>query len=224
MAIKAPETTALMISYLPDEHFGETAALVLKAQWIVANEPKDERRFKGSVDLSRVEEVRVLRAVIKDCQGKKCGPYRHQVEYHRVTPDQGSEPARAALLNGWCGRPLSTCSGSNSCCCWAVANQSRHERNTHWKHDQINHDIKASDNATSVPVREGETESAVRNRPYTVHGWRPTSVVVQPVITATKPNGATHRHKRRNQTESQSRPRTGNSSRPVTVGGSPALN
>jgi hypothetical protein len=59
--IKAPETTALMISYLPDEHFGETAALVLKVQWILANEPKDDRRFWGSVDLSRVAEMRAVR-------------------------------------------------------------------------------------------------------------------------------------------------------------------
>jgi hypothetical protein len=61
-AIKAPETTVLMISYLPDEHFGETAALVLKVQWILANEPKDDRHFVGSVDFSRVEEMRALRA------------------------------------------------------------------------------------------------------------------------------------------------------------------
>lgn len=61
-AIAAPETTALMISYLPDEHFGESAALVLKVQWILANEPKDERRFRGSVDFARVEELRAIRA------------------------------------------------------------------------------------------------------------------------------------------------------------------
>ena len=61
-AIKAPETTAVMISYLPDEHFGEAAALVLKVQWILANEPKDERRFRGSVDFSRVEEMRAVHA------------------------------------------------------------------------------------------------------------------------------------------------------------------
>jgi hypothetical protein len=61
-AIKAPETTALMMSYLPDEHFGETAALVLKVQWILANEPKDDGRFLGSVDFSCVEEMRALRA------------------------------------------------------------------------------------------------------------------------------------------------------------------
>lgn len=60
--IKAQETTALMISYLPDEHFGETAALVLKAQWILVNEPEDDRHFLGGVDLSRVEETRAVRA------------------------------------------------------------------------------------------------------------------------------------------------------------------
>lgn len=60
-AIKAPETTALMVTYLPDEHFGETAALVLKVQWVLANEPKVERNFRGNVDFSRVEELRAAR-------------------------------------------------------------------------------------------------------------------------------------------------------------------
>lgn len=69
-AINAPETTALMISYLPDEHFGETAALVLKVQWILTNEPKDDRRFRGSVDFSRVEEMRAERA---RCPTVTCG-------------------------------------------------------------------------------------------------------------------------------------------------------
>lgn len=59
-AIKAPETTALMVDYLTDEQFGETAALVLKMQWILANEPKVDR-FQGSVDFSRVEEMRTAR-------------------------------------------------------------------------------------------------------------------------------------------------------------------
>jgi hypothetical protein len=61
-AIKAPETTALMIGYLRDEHFGETAALVLKVQWIEAHEPKEDRRFRVGVDFSLVEEKRALRA------------------------------------------------------------------------------------------------------------------------------------------------------------------
>lgn len=61
-AIKTRETTTLMISYLRDEHFGETAALVLKVQWILANEPRDDLRFRGSVDFSRVEEMRARRA------------------------------------------------------------------------------------------------------------------------------------------------------------------
>lgn len=61
-AIKSPETTALMISYLPDEHFGETAAIVLKVQWILTNEPKDDRRLRGIVDFSGVEDMRAVRA------------------------------------------------------------------------------------------------------------------------------------------------------------------
>ena len=61
-AIKAPETTALMIKYLSDKQFGETAALVLKEQWILANEPKDDYLSRGSVDFSRVEEFRAMRA------------------------------------------------------------------------------------------------------------------------------------------------------------------
>ncbi|MER9615552.1 hypothetical protein [Mesorhizobium sp. M0207] len=60
-AIKAQETTALMVSYLVDEDFGETAALVLKVQWILANEPKIDRGFPGSMDFARVQEMRTLR-------------------------------------------------------------------------------------------------------------------------------------------------------------------
>ena len=61
-AIKAPDTTAVMVGYLPDEDFGEAAALVLKMQWILANEPKNERRIWGGEDFTRVEEMRALRA------------------------------------------------------------------------------------------------------------------------------------------------------------------
>jgi hypothetical protein len=62
LAINAPETTTLMRDYLPDEHFGRLAALVLAAQWTAANEPSDEKRFRGSVDYSRVKEKRTARA------------------------------------------------------------------------------------------------------------------------------------------------------------------
>jgi hypothetical protein len=59
--VKAPETTTLMVSHLPDDNFGETAAIVLKVQWILANEPKDDRRLLGGVDFSRVAEMRAVR-------------------------------------------------------------------------------------------------------------------------------------------------------------------
>lgn len=61
LAIKGPETAALMPEYLMDEHFGELAARVLDAQWSEANEPKDEKKFLIRVDFSRVEARRDAR-------------------------------------------------------------------------------------------------------------------------------------------------------------------
>jgi hypothetical protein len=61
-AIEAPETTALMVGYLGDEHFGESASLVLKVQWIHRSEPKNSGRFLGGPDFSRVEEKRTERS------------------------------------------------------------------------------------------------------------------------------------------------------------------
>lgn len=62
LAIKAPETAALMRQYLTDEHFGELAARVLAAQWSEANEPKDNKKLLIGVDFSRVETRREARA------------------------------------------------------------------------------------------------------------------------------------------------------------------
>jgi hypothetical protein len=62
MAIKGPQTTALMGEYLADEHFGELAATVLAAQWSEANEPRDEKKFRGGPDFSRVASRRAARA------------------------------------------------------------------------------------------------------------------------------------------------------------------
>jgi hypothetical protein len=60
-AINAPETAALMCEYLHDEHFGESAALVLAAQWTAENEPSQARHLWGGVDFSHVEERRAAR-------------------------------------------------------------------------------------------------------------------------------------------------------------------
>jgi hypothetical protein len=61
-AIQAPETDALMGGYLTDEYFGESAARVLAAHWLEANEPKYDRKFFGGVDFSRIEARRAARA------------------------------------------------------------------------------------------------------------------------------------------------------------------
>ena len=62
VAIHPPETAAMMLEYLADEHFGSVAAQVLADQWIAANEPPKGNRLLGGVDLSRVQERRAARA------------------------------------------------------------------------------------------------------------------------------------------------------------------
>lgn len=63
LAIKTPETGAMMQEYLQDENFGELAARVLADQWRTANEPPKDWRFLSSVDFSDVAERRAARAV-----------------------------------------------------------------------------------------------------------------------------------------------------------------
>ena len=62
-AISSSQTTALMRGYLPDEDFGQSAALVLAGQWRAANEPNDNKRFRSGIDFSGVKERRAARAV-----------------------------------------------------------------------------------------------------------------------------------------------------------------
>ncbi|MCJ2184060.1 hypothetical protein MTR62_15350 [Novosphingobium sp. 1949] len=62
MAIKSPETTALMCEYLADPHFGELAACVLADHWKAANEPPPNKRFFGGPDFSGVAEKRAVHA------------------------------------------------------------------------------------------------------------------------------------------------------------------
>lgn len=62
LAIKGPETAALMDEYLTDEHFGELAARVLAFQWFEENEPKHPGKFPSGVDFSRVKARREARA------------------------------------------------------------------------------------------------------------------------------------------------------------------
>lgn len=62
LAIKSPETTALMCGYLTDPHFGELAAHVLAEHWKAANEPPPDKRFFGGPDFSGIGEKRAARA------------------------------------------------------------------------------------------------------------------------------------------------------------------
>src|SRR5947209_1442019 len=49
--------------------------------------------------------------------------------------------------------------------------------------------IKAISDEPTAGAASGDTESTVLSRPYTVKGWRPTSVVTQPASTAINPAG-----------------------------------
>jgi hypothetical protein len=66
LAIKAPETAAMLQEYLADEHFGALAAQVLADQWRTLNEPPKAKHFLGGVDFSGVKEKRARRAADPD--------------------------------------------------------------------------------------------------------------------------------------------------------------
>jgi len=66
LAIKTPDTAAMMQDYLTDEHFGVLAAQVLADQWRTANESPNDNRFFGGVDFSGVNEKRAVRAADPD--------------------------------------------------------------------------------------------------------------------------------------------------------------
>src|SRR6476469_8112255 len=61
--------------------------------------------------------------------------------------------------------------------------------------------------STCDPVNVGVMASAVRNKPHTTQGWRPTSAVNQPVSTAMNPVGQAKKAHHRNQREVSKRPR-----------------
>ncbi len=61
LAIRTPETAALMKEYLEDLDFDAPAARVLADQWRTANEPPKDRRFLGGIDWSEVAAKRTAR-------------------------------------------------------------------------------------------------------------------------------------------------------------------
>ena len=62
VAIKGPATAILVADYLPDQNFGQCAAIVLAEQWRAANDRSDNTRFRFGVDFSHVDERRAAHA------------------------------------------------------------------------------------------------------------------------------------------------------------------
>src|SRR4029077_5638497 len=71
-----------------------------------------------AVKHSDAEVETVEHHVIEHRKSKEDGPQRYEIEHHRV-PRHNGGTARAALSNGWCGRPpsISITSSSSSDCC-----------------------------------------------------------------------------------------------------------
>ncbi len=66
VAIKDPATAILVSDYLPDQNFGQGAAIVLAEQWRAANDLSDNTRLRFGVDFSHVDERRAARAAHPD--------------------------------------------------------------------------------------------------------------------------------------------------------------
>lgn len=78
---------------------------------------------------------------------------------------------------------------------WAAPHQIRNDQQPRRIDDEKGDGITGQREGDVPAVSDGIVmESAVRSRPYTVQGWRPTSAVIQPASTAMKPMGARARH------------------------------
>src|SRR5437868_12499879 len=62
-------------------------------------------------------------------------------------------------------------------------------------------------NKTLPECTSGDAPSAVRSSPYTSHGWRPSSVVIQPAVVAIYGKGTERRSSHNSHFDSNNRPR-----------------
>lgn len=97
LAIRCPETAALMERYLLDDEFGKPAALVLAGQWRAANEPSDNR-WRRSPDLSRVGDKRQMRGREPDVSSEEADAIFSAVEQLIVEDDTDDAKKRAVAL------------------------------------------------------------------------------------------------------------------------------
>ena len=73
LAIKTPETAALMKEYLEDLDFGTCAATILAEQWRTANEPLKDKASLGGVDWSEVTAKRAARTANRGRNMRRSG-------------------------------------------------------------------------------------------------------------------------------------------------------
>src|SRR5690606_26570034 len=125
---------------------------------------------------------------------------------HRPQPPPAMRPAGPGVMPAVRPGPSSPpTAGSRACTALAI---SRRMYQVPKPNTMKYTTMKASSEAPTAGASSGEALSAVVSSPCTVNGWRPTSVVIQPAITATKPAGAIASAARCSAGQSYSRPRS----------------
>lgn len=98
-AIEAPETTAIMQTYLCDEYFGALAARVLAEQWRTLNTPLREKRFLSGVDFSSVKAKHITQTHSPDETSHEAEAIFNAID-QLITPDVTSEQKQLAVKLG----------------------------------------------------------------------------------------------------------------------------
>ena len=96
LAIRCPETAALMEKYLLGEEFGKAAASVLAEQWRAANEPEGRRWLRSHPDFSRVTERRATREAHPEASSAEADAIFHAVE-RLIHADPGDREKKQAI-------------------------------------------------------------------------------------------------------------------------------
>lgn len=105
ITIRDPATTALMTAYLPDQDFGQCAAIVLAEQWRAENDPSDNTRFRFGLDFSHVDDKRTAREAQPDATSPEAESIFSVIEA-LVTNEASDDQKKHAVALGIIGARL----------------------------------------------------------------------------------------------------------------------
>ena len=99
LAIRCPKTTALMESYLLNDEFGKSAALVLAGEWREANEPSENRWWTRLRDFPRIGDKREVREKRPDASSAEADAIFSAVE-QLIVEDATDDAKKHAIALG----------------------------------------------------------------------------------------------------------------------------